>query len=301
MKKFLYFFVAAILVLAVLCGLLSGCANNRADEEKMVFSDSGALADYAQNTYWVSQPEYANTAHFILCCFTDDRCIKFDLSREPGVSLADMFGKMLRQTGHSSDYEDVYGFLSSVPSVDGLTYTAEEIWYDPTEGSARSTSGTSVWKFYRDNTMKHHGDSYIQTEHLLILEYAFNEAYQNIKSAEQEAFLGKYPNAASHKDVKYDPYTYLGKDFIITGTAKLDDYYNYEYRDWEYSYFCIDIEPENGSYSDRWYIYANRNTFQELFQILKNGNSTTVTLVCRGQFIDATRNSLATLVDYSIS
>lgn len=304
MKSFLRALFTMVMMLAVLSGLLSGCADNSTGEEKMIFSDGSELADYAQNTYWVSQPQYANSEHFILCCFTEDRCIKFDLSRDPGESLADMFGQMLRQmqqSGHSLDYEDVYDFLGSVPAVDALVYTSEQIQYDPADGSARATSGTSVWKFYNDETMKHHGDSYIQSEHLLILEYAFDDACKSIKEVAKETFLNKYPNAASYKDVKYDPYSYLGRNFVITGTAELDDYYNYEYRDLEYSYFCIAIEPVNGSYSDRWYIYAKRNTFQELFQTLKNGKSITITLVCQGQFVNATKNSLATLTDYFIS
>ena len=304
MKSFLRALFTMVMMLAVLSGLLSGCADNSTGEEKMIFSDGSELADYAQNTYWVSQPQYANSEHFILCCFTEDRCIKFDLSRNPEESLEDMFTQMLQQiqqSGDPLDYKDVYDFLESHPSVDALEYTAEIIQYNPSEGSASSISDTSVWKFYKNETMKHHGDSYVQSNHLLILEYAFNAAYKTVIELAQEAFLNQYPNAVSYKDVKYDPFSYLGENFIITGTAELDDYYNYEYRDFEYSYFCIAVEPIGGSYSDRWYIYANRSAFQELFQMLKNGKVSTITLVCQGQFVDATKNSLATLTDYFIS
>lgn len=303
MRRFQRSLVLIFVMITVFSFLISGCADNSTGEEKKIFSQSSELADYAQNFYWVSQPQYADSKHFILCYFTDNRCIKFDLSRDLDESLTDMFVQMLQQmkkTGYPLDYEDLYEFLGSVPSVDTLVYTTEKIQYDPADGSAHATTGTSVWNFYNNGTMKHHGDSYFQSEHLLILEQAFDDACKSIKEDAHKAFLNKYPNTASHKDVKYDPYSYLGKNFIITGTAELDDYYNYEYRDFEHSYFCIAIEPVNGAYSDRWYIYANRNTFKELFETLKQGTSNKITLVCQGQFVNATKNSLATLTDYFI-
>lgn len=304
MKSILRTSLLALLIFMMLFGLLGGCASPHLGQGDILFSNNSALAEHAQNTYWISQPQYASSEHFIVCCFTTDRCVKIDLSRNSGESLTDMFQKMLQKiqlSGHSLDYKDVYEFLSSRPSADGLVYTVEEITYNWEENSAFSASGSSVWRFYTDNTMKHHGDSYSRSEYLVTLERAFDEACKKIQDSARDAFFRKYPNIPSYKDVKYDPYSYLRKNFIITGSAELDDYYNYEYYDLEQTYFCIAIEPVNGSYSDRWYIYAKRKDFPELFQALKNGKGASITLICQGQFTDATKNSLATLIDYFIS
>ena len=284
--------------------LLNGCTTVTSEEEDTGFLDNAALLDHAQNSYWISQPAYSSTSHYIICCFTEESCLKIDLSRATGQTLKTMFEQMLlelQQSGDTLQYEDVYTFLEAAPAVDGLTCTIQDIDYYSAESSIRSSDGRSVWKFQNEGFMDHHGDTYRQTEDLMILQSYFESAYASVKETLNQNFLDKYPDLASYKDVKYDPYGYLGQDFTITGVAELDDYYNFEYRDLESIYFCIAIEPLNGSYSDRWYIYAEREAFQELFQTLKNGKCTNITLICEGQFIKATKNSLATLIDYCIN
>lgn len=89
----------------------------------------------------------------------------------------------------------------------------------------------------------------------------------------------------------------LGKKFLLIGTAELDDYYNYDYRDLEGYYFCICVTPTGGGYADRWYIYAPRDKCSELFDKLKKGSSDIV-LICNGQFQDSLKREMATLTDY---
>ena len=73
-----------------------------------------------------------------------------------------------------------------------------------------------------------------------------------------DEFNKKYGDLPTWKDVKYDPMSYIGKKFTITdATYELDDYYNYNYRDTEAKYFVFSAET-TGSYSDRWYVYADR-------------------------------------------
>lgn len=109
--------------------------------------------------------------------------------------------------------------------------------------------------------------------------------------------LVKYSNYPTAKDVQYNKLGYIGKEFFISGTATLDDYYNWGYRDFSPIYFCISVEPEDGAYlSDRWYIYASRKDYPELFESLKSG-SKKVNFVAKTLFYDTGSDNMATLVE----
>lgn len=110
-------------------------------------------------------------------------------------------------------------------------------------------------------------------------------------------FNKKYSDLPTAREVQYDKYGHLFDDFIITGTAELDDYYNWGYENYEYGFFCINIRPTGGTYSDEWYVYANRNTFSDLYASLQSG-SKNVTLVAQLIYVDTGSNNMATLVDY---
>ena len=112
----------------------------------------------------------------------------------------------------------------------------------------------------------------------------------------RDEFNKKYGDLPTWKDVKYDPMSYIGKKFTITdATYELDDYYNYNYRDTEAKYFVFSAEP-TGSYSDRWYVYADRKEFDWLFKQLKERNLKG-NIVVKAQFKEATKHGMATLVD----
>ena len=106
-----------------------------------------------------------------------------------------------------------------------------------------------------------------------------------------------YPNMLTNKDAQYDKYGNLGKNFMISGVAELDDYYNWGYRGFESAFFCINIRPNGGNYSDEWYIYASRDNFSKLFDELKNGNKN-IHIIAKMEFADTGMNNMATLVDY---
>jgi len=75
------------------------------------------------------------------------------------------------------------------------------------------------------------------------------------------------------KDVQYDIKNNLDKNFAIVGTAELDNYYNYGFDErMEKDYFVAFVIPEGSSYSDGWYLYFHRDSFDKLFRELKNGN-----------------------------
>lgn len=73
-------------------------------------------------------------------------------------------------------------------------------------------------------------------------------------------------------DVQYDMENNLDKEFLLVGTAKLDDYYNYGFgHELEKDYFCVSVTPSDGSYKNRWYIYCHRQSFAAVFDNLKRG------------------------------
>ena len=80
------------------------------------------------------------------------------------------------------------------------------------------------------------------------------------------------------KDVQFDMKNNLDKDFAIEGIAKLSDYSNYGYKD-EENYFCIKVNIDNTA-ENSWYLYCDRKSFSELFDILKNKNAY-ITATCK--------------------
>lgn len=80
------------------------------------------------------------------------------------------------------------------------------------------------------------------------------------------------------KDIQFDMKNNLDKNFAIEGIATLGTYYNYGFKD-EGKYFCIKVNTDNIS-SNSWYLYCDRKSFAELFDILKDKNAF-VTATCK--------------------
>lgn len=124
-----------------------------------------------------------------------------------------------------------------------------------------------------------------------VIDELANECYNEF------IFDAKYRNLPNARAVQYDKYGHIFEKFIISGEAELDDYYNYNYENYEYSHFCINICPSGGSYSDEWYIYASREEFADLYTSLQGGPKN-VDLVAQMIFVDTGSNNMATLIDY---
>ena len=76
----------------------------------------------------------------------------------------------------------------------------------------------------------------------------------------------------TRSDVQYNMTNNVDKYFTLIGDAELDDYYNYGFgSEIESEYFCLCVTPFGGSFSDRWYIYCHRDSFQQLFDKAKKG------------------------------
>lgn len=96
-----------------------------------------------------------------------------------------------------------------------------------------------------------------------------------------EQYLDENNITLNSRDVQYDMANNLGELFSLEGTATLDDYYNYGFgSNLESTYFCLQVTPKGGTYSDRWYIYCHRESFEKLYQQVISSGSTYVKLVC---------------------
>ncbi|WEZ10170.1 hypothetical protein P5663_10175 [Priestia flexa] len=65
------------------------------------------------------------------------------------------------------------------------------------------------------------------------------------------------------KDTSFDIENNLQKPFYIKGEAKLSNYYNYKFTN-EKDLFSVEVIPQDGDVSNKWYIYLNREEFKEL-------------------------------------
>lgn len=84
----------------------------------------------------------------------------------------------------------------------------------------------------------------------------------------------------TNMDVQYNMENNLDQYFTLIGTAELDDYYNYGYDKSEKYSFCLNVSPKDGDYSNRWYIYCDREIFSDAFSDATKG-TISVKMVCR--------------------
>ncbi|MEH7524760.1 hypothetical protein V7149_16005 [Bacillus sp. JJ1503] len=86
-----------------------------------------------------------------------------------------------------------------------------------------------------------------------------------------DLFKSQYGIQYDAQDVHFNLSKYLNLDFAIAGKLELSNYYNYGFDDLESNYFSATIQPYDSKYSDKWHLYFHRDSFEDLFDELKNG------------------------------
>lgn len=89
--------------------------------------------------------------------------------------------------------------------------------------------------------------------------------------SEDDKFMEEYNISLLGKEVQYNLANNLNKEFYLKGNLELCDYYNYGYTN-EKAYFCGQLTPVDGGYSDSWYLYFHRDSFDNVYQALLEGN-----------------------------
>ncbi|KQL53106.1 hypothetical protein AN964_06000 [Heyndrickxia shackletonii] len=91
----------------------------------------------------------------------------------------------------------------------------------------------------------------------------------------KEAYMSEQNLSLTANEVSYNMPNNLDKPFFIEGEVKLCNYYNYGFTN-EKDLFCGQLTPTNGNYSDSWYLYFHRESFDPLYQKLINGGTSEV-------------------------
>ena len=264
MRKFLQTVSIVVCVL-----LLCGCSSNDApDTTPIAKYESIAQMKNAADGVWMDP----NTGTYVvvengLLISYDENNITTQLNklRRTSLSFEDYCKTFATDCATKVDYDYTNGYL--------LNSMNQELVFRVHDAGAA---------FDQNNTIYLKNSTYVEE-----LEEILLDGYVD----------ARYPGIISHKDVQFNKSGTLGQSFLIKGTAILDDYYNWGYRNYEASHFCIKIRPVGGSYSDEWTVYASRSEFGELYDALMNG-SRRVYLIAKTEFADTGSNNMATLVNY---
>ncbi len=121
-------------------------------------------------------------------------------------------------------------------------------------------------------------------------------SYGNPSPALQE-LMDKHNATLNAKEVQFDMANKVNELFGLEGTAELCDYYNYGYDDSIKSrYFCMEVTPDGGTYSDRWYIYGNRSSASKLYDdLLKGSVNIKLIAMIEGSYYEINQQNMATL------
>ena len=238
-------------------------------ESKMTFSSTQEMKNFLEGVWYNGS---GNTVFIV----ESDEYVKYE-----DYTMDSYFGE-ISGNYESVSFENFYDSCKSAYSID----LAGKVRLD------------TEYVVLEDETIKKSDSETILSKVGTVSEY--KEAIKKDFEAEKKqlVFDSKYGHLPTSKDVKYNKFKYLGQNFVISGTAQLDDYYNWDYRGLEPIYFCIKIRPDGGTYSDEWYVYAMRSDFSELYTELQDGPQK-VNFVVKTYSYDTSVDDMATLVTYS--
>lgn len=81
------------------------------------------------------------------------------------------------------------------------------------------------------------------------------------------------------KDASYNTENNFKKAFFIKGKANLSNYFNYGFTN-KKDFFCVEVTPYDGSYSDRWYVYfKHEDDNEEFYNTLLNSNEKLIEVI----------------------
>ena len=270
-------------------------SSSSSKEESKSFDDEEEIKNYLDGL-WVCKENSNSSSFYKVRFFIQNIYFSWDISYSSNETLDECIKALLSTAEETagetlkSAVQFLLQLFQSEANDKGVECQAyDDIQYNAAESSVIGSDGQTIGTVLSDGTLKCDGGIFHKDD-LKDLTEAFYTAKLSI-------CIDEYGELATYTDVKYDPISYWGKPFLISGTAELDDYFNYDYRDLEYVYYCIHITPTGGGYSDSWYIYSYRGENEELFEKLKEGPAK-VTLICQGFYPDSLKEEMANLIDY---
>lgn len=285
----------SLLLVFIIVFFAVGCSANEKGLKN--FSDIEEFENYSNN-FWVCKGRASDSISYYRIYFFNDNdkiCHKYYFSYSSSETLSDCLKNIIdyNQEKFNESFKDMIEFLVGAVASEGLSSDEFDIQYDLNSSQIITSNRDPVGSFLKNGAFRPYNsdDEYYQDNNLSDLSEAFVEANNSI-------FTSKYGDLPTYKDVKYDPASYLTKNFLLSGSAELDDYYNYDYRDLEFLYFCVCVTPHGGGFTDSWYIYCRRDKYENLLEKLKKGPISSINMVCCGSYYNSLPNEMANLVDY---
>ena len=201
----------------------TGVTNAYKTEKAKKFSDEAEFKNYTES-FWFCEEKTNDRTIFKLRLFSGTYCISWDFSYSSTETLEDCIKNVLKHNEEQGQYfKTAAEFHLANLNVSGLESNKFDVEYDAKKGQI-NTNGQNYGTFLNDGTLKCNGDIYYKVGNA-------EELFEAFFGAKESIFTDTYGELATYKDVKYDTYTYLGRRFLLTGTAELSDYFNYDYRD----------------------------------------------------------------------
>lgn len=242
--------IRLLLLPLLLVTLLSACSNKPKDVSQEVWDNGIQATLYIDNK--TSNQELIDTA--IFAKLTDDVNSLTDEERE-------IYKDVINLSKKSLEYYIV--------TIEDGTGDIEKNEYDKQFKTMEKTFGKSSLKQSNFNEALISNELTVHSEEL--------DADNEDKKKE---FMRKHGAEITGKDVQYDLVNNLDKSFYLEGTIELCDYYNYGYTN-EKSNFCGLFTPLDGGYSDSWYLYLNRETFEPVYKALMNGIGSDLRIIAK--------------------
>ena len=310
--------ISAILAILLIVGLLSSCSTknsksdnnsvNKSEEEqseKDVFREFGGVwKDPDRDIYvWISA-----THSYSLVAFNHDALKEYIKQYLFAIKTGSSYSKDRNQDLNFNYLGDIYYFYDS-PFIEdnddpGFQYGEDEngeyIIFNAFQQFKENTCYPTVDspKLYRGN-LSEIGSvfSFGNT-----IKKQIEEEIESEWAQKDDQITQQYGELPDEKTVRFDKANNNGTLFMMTGTACLDDYYNYGYIDCEKTHFCIEFIPVGNTSSDRWFVYADRESFESLYSTLFNDDQKACVFICKFNADKNGRSSspLAELEDYIV-
>ena len=287
MKKKITVTTSLLLVAVTLCLLLSGCGGNTPNT--MEFSSEEQMKAILKGTW--------NGSHDTVLVIDNDTFTQYScnetLIREycennNTVLLNGTTGKITfnhKKGVFTMQYDD------GSPSTKVYVSAEDYFSYD-----SSTNLGSLTYSFNKENSSTVTPPGILYSK---VVEYKKGKEAEEEKEKQAAQLESKKNSCVSYTDFIYNPYEYLGSNTYVEGTAELDTYYNWGFRDLEAVCFCIKILPTGGSYSDTLYIYAQRSDFGDLFTELQGGTKK-VCLFINPWYYEGYKHNMGWLTDYYV-
>ncbi len=283
MKKLIVYTMVSVLFSIT---VFTGCSN-----KNMSFATEEEMKAYIGDRMWV--------------CTADNEVVEILHSSWGGMNQIYSFKRDIKEifkesiiniNGFESDevrFSDSLSktLMATSGDIDGFEYEIESsLELDYKNGVLLSENKEELGAILKNGSFKFKDKTYELDKNNILA----NAYYK----AQMELFEEKYGKLATNTDVQYDKHGNIGNKFVITGSAELDDYYNWSYENYSPLYFCIRTRPENGTFSDEWYMYAHRTDFKSLFNVLKGTLYGKLTLVGWCTEVNSNADNMAMVFDY---